>query len=120
MGSHEVDDYLAAVPAADRAALEELRAVLKDLVPEATECISYRVPALRLDGGAVVAGYAAFARHLSYLPFSGSTLERCAGVLGDRPRTKSSLHFTAEHPLPPVIVERLVRVRLDEIAERGR
>jgi uncharacterized protein YdhG (YjbR/CyaY superfamily) len=75
-----------------RTTLETLRATILEIVPEAEQVISYRVPAFRV-GGKVVARFAAFKNHLSYLPFSGSVL----GQLGDEPEgytmTKSALHF---------------------------
>ena len=70
--------------------------------------------------GKVVAGFAAFKDHLSYLPFSGSVL----GQLGDELRgytmTKSSLHFRLDRPLPEALVRRLIAVRLEEIRRRSR
>jgi uncharacterized protein YdhG (YjbR/CyaY superfamily) len=81
--------------------------------PRAEECISYSLPAFRIDGR-VVAGLGAFSRHLSYLPHSGSVLETMAAELGGRPRTKAALHFTVGQPLPARLVRRLIDVRLAE------
>lgn len=120
MGVSDVEEYLSAVSERDRDCLSELRWTLTDLIPEADECLSYGVPAVKLPGGPVVAGYAAFTNHLSYLPFSGGILEGLADRLGDRTRTKSALHFTADEPLPRDLVEALVAARLSEIAARGR
>ncbi len=65
MSKADVDKYLAALPAPKRGTLEALRSTILEIVPEAEECISYGVPAFRLDGK-VVAGFAAFKNHLSY------------------------------------------------------
>ena len=75
--------------------------------------ISYRVPAFRV-GGATVAGFAAFANHLSYLPFSGSVLPGLADQLSDYTMTKSALHFAVDRPLPRAVVELLIGARLEE------
>jgi uncharacterized protein YdhG (YjbR/CyaY superfamily) len=117
--AQEVDDYLSHLGSSDRECLDSLRSMIKSIVPDAEECISYNIPAFRIDG-VVVAGFAAFKTHLSYLPFSGSVLAVLDEELGRRPRTKSSLHFTADDPLPLVLVESLIRVRRQEIAHRGR
>ena len=81
--------------------------------------ISYRVPAFRVQGK-VVAGFAAFKDHLSYLPFSGSVL----GELGDELRgytmTKSAFHFPVDRPLPRSLVKKLIAVRLDQIRQGSR
>ncbi len=67
----EVDAYLEALEEPKRSTLEALRQTILELVPDAEQVISYRVPAFRLDGK-TIAGFAAFATHLSYLPFSGA------------------------------------------------
>jgi uncharacterized protein YdhG (YjbR/CyaY superfamily) len=74
--------------------------------------ISYKVPAFTLDGE-IVAAFAAFKSHLSFLPFSGSVLPRMGTELDGCEMTKSSLHFTVERPLPKELVERLIAVRRD-------
>jgi uncharacterized protein YdhG (YjbR/CyaY superfamily) len=110
MSSAEVDRYLAALDLAPRAALEELRRTILEVVPGAEEVISYKVPAFKVDGE-IVAGFAAFKSHLSYLPFSGSVLPRMGTDLQGYEMTKSSLHFAVERPLPKELVERLIAVR---------
>ena len=118
MSAEEVDDYLAAVDEPKRSTLEALRRTILELVPDAEQGISYRVPAFRVQGK-VVAGFAAFKDHLSYLPFSGSVLGRMEDQLGGYARTKSSLHFPIDSPLPGSLVETLIAVRLEEIRERS-
>ena len=66
----DIDAYLAEVPEPKRSTLQAVRASIRRIVPDADECISYNMPAFRLDGK-VVAGFAAFKHHLAYLPHSG-------------------------------------------------
>src|SRR5713101_5380292 len=73
MSQQEVDEYLANLDEAKRTTLQQLRQTIRSIVPEAEEGISYGMPAYRL-GGKVIAGFAAFKNHLSYLPHSGSVL----------------------------------------------
>jgi uncharacterized protein YdhG (YjbR/CyaY superfamily) len=115
----EIDAYLEGVPAHQRESLSWLRASILAAVPEAEEGISYRVPAFRVDG-AVVAGFASFTNHMSYLPFSGSVLDRLSDEISAFTHTKSSLHFTENKPLSEDLVRRLVAARRDEIRRRGR
>ncbi|HTA32006.1 MAG TPA: DUF1801 domain-containing protein [Solirubrobacteraceae bacterium] len=114
MSSAEVDRYLAVLDPAPRAVLEELRRTILEIVPEAEQVISYKVPAFKVNGE-VVAGFAAFKSHLSYLPFSGSVLPRMGAGLASYEMTKSSLHFTVERPLPKELVERLIAVRRGDL-----
>jgi uncharacterized protein YdhG (YjbR/CyaY superfamily) len=112
--SSPIDAYLATVPPDRRVALQRLRRTLRAVLPEAEECISYGVPAFRLDGK-VVAGFAATRAGCSYFPFSGSTLATLAKALEGYQGTKSSLHFSPATGLPEALVRRLVRARRAEI-----
>jgi uncharacterized protein YdhG (YjbR/CyaY superfamily) len=67
----EIDRYLAALDEPKRSALEALRTSILEIVPEAEQGISYGAPVFEVQGKAV-AGFAAFKRHLSYVPHSGS------------------------------------------------
>jgi uncharacterized protein YdhG (YjbR/CyaY superfamily) len=115
----DVDQYLRGLEQPKRGTLETLRGTILEVVPEAEQVISYRVPAFRVDGR-TVAGFAAFRDHLSYLPFSGSVLSKLADELGAYTMTKSALHFAVDEPLPKVLVEKLVGVRLAETRARAR
>ncbi len=108
-----IDAYLATVGDDRRATLEKLRATIRAIVPRAEECISYGMPAFRVDG-VVVAGFLATSRGCSYFPFSGSTLATLAADLAGYGRTKSALHFAPGRPLPAALVRKLLRVRLSE------
>jgi uncharacterized protein YdhG (YjbR/CyaY superfamily) len=118
MSSQEIDAYLEAVPEVHRSSLEALRLTILRYVPDATQEISYRIPAFRIEG-AVVAGFASFAKHMSYLPFSGSVLEQLGDEIAEYSHTKSSLHFSADAPLGDALVEALITTRLKEIRVRG-
>jgi uncharacterized protein YdhG (YjbR/CyaY superfamily) len=110
----EVDEYLRAVEEPKRRTLETLRRTILEIVPEAEQVISYRLPAFRVRGE-TFAGFAAFKNHLSYLPFSGSVLPRLADQLAGYAMTKSSLHFPIDRPLPKALVRKLIAARLAEI-----
>ena len=114
MSAAEIDEYLSAVGEPKRNTLQALRRTILEIVPDAEQGISYRVPAFRTRGK-VVAGFAAFRDHLSYLPFSGSVLEQLGDELREYTMTKSALHFPVDRPLPKEIVERLIAVRLAEM-----
>jgi uncharacterized protein YdhG (YjbR/CyaY superfamily) len=114
VSAEDVDEYLRDVEQPKRTTLEALRRTILEIVPDAEQVISYRVPAFRL-GGATFAGFAAFRHHLSYLPFSGSVLSQLANELAGYTMTKSALHFPVDRPLPRSLVERLIAVRLGEL-----
>ena len=112
-----IDEYLAAVEPGRRAALETLRRTIHALVPGVEECISYSMPAFRLEGK-VIAGFLATAKGCSYYPFSGATLATLSADLAGYSRTKSALHFDPARPLAKTLVKKLVKARLAETARR--
>jgi uncharacterized protein YdhG (YjbR/CyaY superfamily) len=115
----EVEEYVRGLEEPKRSTLQALRSIILEIVPEAEEVISYRVPAFRVRGK-LVAGFAAFKDHLSYLPFSGSVLNQLADELEGYTMTKSALHFPVDRPLPKALVQRLIAVRLADAARRSR
>jgi uncharacterized protein YdhG (YjbR/CyaY superfamily) len=110
MSKQDVDDYLASLDEPKRGTLETLRRTILDIVPEAEQCISYGVPAFRLDGK-VVAGFAAFKNHLSYLPHSGSVFRELGDEISTYKTSSGALQFPVDRPLPKSLVKRLIAIR---------
>jgi uncharacterized protein YdhG (YjbR/CyaY superfamily) len=108
-----IDDYLKGVPEDRCRALEDLRRKILNVIPDAQECISYRMPAFRFEG-AVVAGFLATTQGCSYYPFSGATLKTLGPLVRRYQQTKGSLHFSPEHPLPLTLVRKLIKTRMAE------
>ncbi len=119
MSADEVDEYLRGIEEPKRSTLQALRRTILEIVPDADQVISYRVPAFRVRGK-TVAGFAAFRDHLSYLPFSGSVLAQLADELKGYTMTKSALHFPVDRPLPKTVVKKLIALRLGEVRPGSR
>ena len=117
MSAKDVDGYLRGIEEPKRGTLEALRRTILEVVPDAEQVISYRVPAFRVDGK-TVAGFAAFQGHLSYLPFSGSVLSKLPDELQGYTMTKSALHFSVDRPLPKTLVKKLIAVRFGKHPRR--
>lgn len=117
MSAEDVDEYLRRIEEPKRSTLEALRRTILEIVPDAEQVISYKVPAFRVDSQ-IVAGFAAFKDHLSYLPFSGSVLPELAGELEGYTMTKSALHFPVDRPLPKTLVRKLIAARRSKAAIR--
>ena len=118
VSAEEVDEYLRGLEEPKRSTLQTLRRTILEVVPDAEEVISYRVPAFRLRGR-TIAGFAAFKHHLSYVPFSGSVLAQLGDELEGYTMTKSSLHFPVDRPLPKALVKKLIALRLAEASRRS-
>jgi uncharacterized protein YdhG (YjbR/CyaY superfamily) len=114
-----VEDYLAALPEEQRIALEEVRKTIRAAAPTATETISYQMPAFKQDGRFLVS-YAAFKDHCSLYPASYAVMETLGDELQPYFSGKGTLRFQADEPIPAVLVEKIVKLRLGENAARGR
>jgi uncharacterized protein YdhG (YjbR/CyaY superfamily) len=114
MAPRGIDDYLAGLDEPKRTTLQKLRQAIHAEIPKAEECISYGMPAFRLQGK-VIAGFAAFKTHLAYLPHSGSTFAALGDDLADYEFTPGSLHFPIDKPLPKALVKKLIATRLREV-----
>jgi uncharacterized protein YdhG (YjbR/CyaY superfamily) len=108
-----VDEYLAGLPEAPRAALEELRKTIKAAAPEATEAISYKMPAFKLDGRFLVS-YAAFKNHCSLFPWNDAMVEEFGDELEPYLSGKGTLRFNADAPMPTALVRKIVKARIEE------
>lgn len=109
-----VDAYLVALPEEQRDLLQALRERVIEFAPDATELISYAMPAFVLDGHFLVS-YAGWKRHCSIYPISDAVLTKYAAQLEGHERTKGSLHFSRERPLPDGLLDDLVRGRVADI-----
>lgn len=114
MVPQEIDRYLATLDEPKRSTLEALRESILAILPEAEQCISYGVPAFKVNGK-TVAGFAAFKNHLSYLPHSGSVLATLHDDVARYETSKGSLRFAVDKPLPKRLVKKLVSARLREL-----
>jgi uncharacterized protein YdhG (YjbR/CyaY superfamily) len=115
----DVESYLAALPPASRAAMETLRAAIRSAVPNATETISYQMPAFR-HLGRVLVSYGAFKDHVSLFPMSIAVIRAHEHELGDRHTGKGTIQFDIRKPVPATLVKKLVRARVAEVAARAR
>jgi len=110
----EVDAYIAAEPEPKQSTLRTMRDLIHEIVPDASEVISYGVP-MFVVRGKKFAGIAAFKQHLVYAPQSNTVLSQCADALTGYVVSKGSFQFAVDTPLPRALLERLIAIRLAEI-----
>jgi len=107
-----IDEYLAPLSKEKRAALEKLRRDIRAAAPRAEECISYQIPAFRLDGRMLVA-FGAAAKHCAFYP-GAWPVKALKKELESYSTSKGTLRFPAESPLPATLVRKLVKARIAE------
>jgi len=113
-----IDEYIAEVGDDQRAALEKLRKAIRAGAPQAEECISYQIPAFRLNGKPLVA-FGATANHCAFYLMSSSTVAAHHDELQNYDTSKGTIRFPAHKPLPVALVRKLVKARIAENAGRG-
>jgi uncharacterized protein YdhG (YjbR/CyaY superfamily) len=104
-----IDEYLARLPPDKRAALQWLRRHIRAAAPGAVECISYGIPAFRLDGKLLV-HFGAAAKHCAFYP--GAVVESFRNDLRAYDTSKGTIRFQPDDPLPAGLVKRIVQTQI--------
>jgi uncharacterized protein YdhG (YjbR/CyaY superfamily) len=113
-----VDEYLAGVPEPARGTLNKIRAAIRSAAPpEATEAISYGMPAFKYNG--VLVWFAAFSNHCSLFP-TAAVIEAFKNELKSFSTSKGTIHFPTDKPLPTALVKKLVKARVAQIDSKKR
>jgi len=106
----DVEEYVASVPEPVRSTFSKLRAAIRFAVPaEATEVISYRIPAFKHKR--VLVWFAAFSNHCSLFP-TAAVIEAFKDELKGFSTSKGTIHFPTDKPLPTALIKRLVKARV--------
>jgi uncharacterized protein YdhG (YjbR/CyaY superfamily) len=110
--ANSIDEYVAGFPPETQKVLQELRALIKELAPDATETISYAIPTFDLNGRHLV-HFAGYARHIGFYPVP-SALEAFKEELKPYKTGKGSAQFPLARPLPTDLIRRIVAFRIAE------
>jgi len=112
VSARDVDAYLAALPEEARVTLGKLRKTIRAAAPAAEEVISYQVPTFKYHGPLV--SFAAFRNHYSLYVINPSVLKTFATELKPYETSGTTIHFSADRPLPATLVKKIVRARMEE------
>lgn len=112
------DECLAVMDDIQRAALEKLRKVIRAAAPNAVECVSYGLPAFKLDGKGLVA-LGGWKSHCALYPMSSATAAAFSDELKDFETDKGTIRFAPNKPLPATLVRKIVKARIAENAARA-
>jgi uncharacterized protein YdhG (YjbR/CyaY superfamily) len=106
-----IDEYISLFPKETGKILKELRAVIKEAAPEATEKISYQMPTFFLQGNLV--HFAAYKNHIGFYPTPGG-IEAFKKELSKYEGAKGSVQFPIDQPLPFQLISKIVKYRVAE------
>jgi uncharacterized protein YdhG (YjbR/CyaY superfamily) len=113
-----IDEYIAEFPAETRWVLEELRAHIREVAPDATETISYAIPTFDLNGRHLV-HFAGYRGHIGFYPGSRIVSKAFTEELTPYKRGKGSVQFPLDRPLPLELIRRMVGFRVEESNARA-
>ena len=108
-----IDEYLKDIHEPDKTGLIGIRDLIKRIVPDADEVISYGMPGFKYKGK-YLAGFNAFKNHLSFFP-TAEPVEVLKDKLAEYAVSKGTLQFTPDHPLPDELIEELIAIRIKSI-----
>ncbi len=106
-----IDEYIAGFPAETQGAIQQLRTTIHAAAPDATEKISYGIPAFDLAGRHVVF-FAAYARHIGLYPIRGAVEQALSEELRPFRSGKSTARFPLDRPLPLELIRRIIECRV--------
>jgi uncharacterized protein YdhG (YjbR/CyaY superfamily) len=113
-----IDEYLANLKSGHRKTLQKLRQTIQTAAPSAEECISYGIPAFRLNRHLLVF-FGAWANHCALYPGSATTLKNFQNELRNFQTSKGTIRFSPDKPLPVALVRKLVKTRIEENHDRA-
>ena len=106
-----VDDYIASFPVDVQKKLSDLRKLIRQHAPDATEKISYQMPTFYLNGNLV--HFAAHTHHIGFYP-TPSGISKFKEELTAYKHAKGSVQFPLKEPLPHELIARIVKFRVEE------
>ena len=113
-----VDDYIAAQSGAVSHILSRIRSTLRKALPGAEEVISYGIPAYKVNGKTVIY-FAAFKEHYSIFPGNAELVAELGDELAAYQRSKGTIRFPLEKPVPVKLIEKIARIRAKQIGGKS-
>jgi len=106
-----IDAYIETFPMDVQAKLRQVRAALKQAAPDATEVISYGIPAYKQNG--MLVWFGAHTNHIGFYP-RGSGIEEFKKELSGYKSAKGSVQFPLDGPMPLDLIAKIVKFRIAE------
>lgn len=111
-----IDEYIEGAPVEAREKLRELRALLKEIAPNATEAIKWGSPVF--EENRILFSFAAFKDHLNFMP-TRTALGLFKDELGEFTTGKDTIQLPYDQPLPKDLIQRIAALRRKQVVEEG-
>lgn len=107
-----IDVYIAAFPLEVQSAMNEVRQVIREVAPEATEGISWAMPTFKIKK--ILVQFAGFKNHLGFYPYP-ETIEHFRDELTSYHTSKGGIQFPYNKPIPFDLIKRIVGYNRDKL-----
>lgn len=107
-----VDEYISGFPKETQKLLEQIRATIKEIAPQAEEVISYSMPGYKLNG--MLVWFAGFKNHIGFYPRGSSAIGAFKKELSIYKTSKGAVQFPIDKPLPIMLIKKMVKFRVAE------
>ena len=107
-----VDEYISWFPEETQILLEQMRATIRSVAPEAEEVISYMMPGFKLNG--MLVWFAGFKNHIGFYPRGSSAIIAFEKELANYKTSKGAIQFPKDKPLPIALIKRMVEFRVTQ------
>jgi uncharacterized protein YdhG (YjbR/CyaY superfamily) len=111
-----IDEFMKDIASPQRQMLNHIRAVIKQLVSEGEDTISYGIPVIKYKGTYVI-GFATYKHHLSIFP-GAQPIELLKDELAGYVTSKGTIQFTIDKPIPDELLQKIVTLCLDIAQKR--
>ncbi len=110
-GIQTIDEYISGYPQPVQKRLSKIRSIVNETAPDASEKISYGMPAFTLNG--MLLYFAAHTRHIGLYPFT-TAIEAFRDELRGYKTARGSIQFPYDQPLPVKLISQIVNFRVYE------
>ena len=111
-----VEEYTGTFPESVQEILEKIRQTIREAAPDASEVISYKMPAFRTKG--ILVWYGAFKNHIGFFPTSKAIVV-FKKELSQYKTSKGTIQFPLEKPLPLSLIKKIVKFRVKEVLKKN-
>ena len=113
----DINEYIAQFPKETQKVLEQIRAAIKKVIPDAEETISYAMPTFKLNKEYIIY-FAGYKKHVSLYP-APRGVEAFKEILAGYKGGKGTVQFPLDKPIPYALITRITKYRLQKVKEKS-
>jgi uncharacterized protein YdhG (YjbR/CyaY superfamily) len=109
-----VDEYIQTAPPYTREKLQEIRSILRNAAPKATEMLKWGNPVYVENR--ILFSFSAYKNHMNFMP-TGPSLDPFRKELSEFETGKDTIKLPYDKPLPVDLITRIAEYRIRDVKE---